>query len=509
MAAQNIKYTDAVRWSNRILFIALAGIFFLTFYPFRFSFTMPPGVANPFLLGSSGKGGLRDDLLNILLFMPFGFGISQKYFEKRRSWASSAITSYISGFFLSYFIEFVQLYIPSRDSGWRDTITNSAGAAAGCLLFKLCGPALVKVATHAENGTAALFSGRRSYFTVPAYFGFWIAVSVGLQMQAGLSNWDPQGLLIVGGDPREGSAACWKGQLYRLEFWSRALQAKSAREIGRAPSAPPDVPAPVASYDFAQPPYRDSKGNLPDLMPAAGSAQVDAHKLVLNGSALLLSTAPLTALIDEVKHNNQFAMRVVCQPSQIEGVDARIVSIASRSGLVNMQIRQEGDELVFRFRSPLSVRHAYLAWRIPEIFTADLTRDIIFSYDGAHLSVYVDGQEIPPAYQLGPGAGLARMIRSIKPREMAGYEQIYYALVFFPGGVLCGLALRANPSTLSKFVWPLGIALAAGLALEAALVMLSGRSFALQDILFALLFSLAGSLWSVSDGTLSRTVTKS
>ena len=66
-------------WSNRILILALAGILFLTLYPFRFNFSRHLArPLFPFSLGGWGKEiGRFDDFLNVLLFMPFGFGFAE------------------------------------------------------------------------------------------------------------------------------------------------------------------------------------------------------------------------------------------------------------------------------------------------------------------------------------------------------------------------------------------------------------------------------------------------
>src|SRR5277367_2207329 len=71
-------------WSNRILLLAIAGILFLTLYPFRFDFhAAVPGGGSPFLLGRSLKAPrLLDVLLNVLLFVPFGFGLAARVRER-------------------------------------------------------------------------------------------------------------------------------------------------------------------------------------------------------------------------------------------------------------------------------------------------------------------------------------------------------------------------------------------------------------------------------------------
>src|ERR1700747_1942243 len=126
----------ASSWSNRILSLAVAGILFLTLYPFRFS--KPPLNGSPFLLVSGGKtNGSLNAFLNILLFVPFGFGLSQKLRHKGKSWVTILPLTILAGAFFSYCIELMQIYIPTRDSGWEDMFTNTTGTVFGYFLFEL------------------------------------------------------------------------------------------------------------------------------------------------------------------------------------------------------------------------------------------------------------------------------------------------------------------------------------------------------------------------------------
>src|SRR5580692_12606945 len=72
-------------WSNRILILATAGILFLTMYPFRLNIHPLANGASPFFLGKSGKSGFVDAMLNILLFVPFGFGLGEMLRERGQS----------------------------------------------------------------------------------------------------------------------------------------------------------------------------------------------------------------------------------------------------------------------------------------------------------------------------------------------------------------------------------------------------------------------------------------
>jgi len=127
-------------WSNRILLAVLAGILFLTLYPFRFAGVANlPGMSSPLFLGGGGKSGRYADFLNILLFIPLGFGLAAILRQHGKSLKTMLFFTPFAAALLSYGIEFLQLYIPARDSGWEDVYTNTIGSAVGCIAFVLCG----------------------------------------------------------------------------------------------------------------------------------------------------------------------------------------------------------------------------------------------------------------------------------------------------------------------------------------------------------------------------------
>ena len=90
-----------------------------------------------FLLGRGANiPSQQSAFLNVLLFIPFGFGLAEKLREKGMSRPSAFLIVFASGAVFSYTIEYLQLFIPTRDSGWEDVITNSSGSAVGFLLFE-------------------------------------------------------------------------------------------------------------------------------------------------------------------------------------------------------------------------------------------------------------------------------------------------------------------------------------------------------------------------------------
>jgi len=335
------------------------------------------------------------------------------------------------------------------------------------------------------------------------YFVLWFTISVPLQRQTRLSNWQPDSLLVVGNAISGQSRSGWRGEVYQLELWDHALPDQFARSLTSEGAVDLVGPAALAEYDFsASPSFQDQRHFLPDLAGAPQTPTLNGAKaVVLDGESWLASRGSVSALVNDFQTTQQFAIRVRCKPAEVAGMDCRIVSIVQASGSVNLEVWQEGAKLVFWFRTPLTGKRSSMAWRIPNIFAIDQARDILVSYDGSELFLYVDGKKDRWAYQLGPGVVLAQFVRRFRASESQRYQYIFYALVFFPAGCIVGFAWRkvaARPIPRSLLM-ALGILLPS-LLFEIILVLWGGQVMSLGNIALWVLIALAGSLWINADG---------
>ncbi|MGA2275400.1 MAG: VanZ family protein [Bryobacteraceae bacterium] len=74
-------------------------------------------------------------LKNIIGFVPFGFCFCARLSVARRV-QRAALTAVVLGALVSLTIEILQAYLPTRDSGMTDIITNTLGTWFGVLLFR-------------------------------------------------------------------------------------------------------------------------------------------------------------------------------------------------------------------------------------------------------------------------------------------------------------------------------------------------------------------------------------
>ena len=500
--ASELQLEDlSYRWSNRILVLALAGILFLTLYPFRFSFHAHlSGNRSPFFLINGMKSsGLFAAFLNVLLFVPFGFGLSLKLRERENSGVKVLLLIMAAGALLSYCIEFLQIFIPTRDSGWEDVFTNTTGSVVGYFFLVLFGGVALSLMSSVERGLDRFLTTYRALWIISLYFAIWFALSVPLQEQSRLSNWIQDCRILIGNGAATHPERVWKGEVSLLQFWDRPL---SAAEIGAQKLSAATESSAVATYVFSgSSPLEDKKRFLPDLrwIPSAPDTP-DVNPLVLTGKSWMISSASVANLVKAFQKARSFSVRLVCTPGEVEGPDKRILSISEENGPTNLSLRQHDGNLVVWFRNPLSARRDELPLAIPDAFVLNQPRDIFVSYDGSKLSVYLDSKRDPRVYELTPGVPLAQLIRHVKTAELEGYTYIYYALVFVPLGVLLGIVVRPVSPWNVMNVLVLAIAFVLpSVCLELLLVRVSGRGVLLGNVLLSVLFALGAALWINSD----------
>jgi hypothetical protein len=484
-------------WSNRILILSLVGIGYLTLFPFQFhagAFRAIHG--NPFFLGNSGKEYFtKDFFLNVLLFVPFGFGVSAQVRKRNGSLLKSFLSALVLGAFASYAVEFMQLYIPERDSGWEDVFSNTTGSVAGFLLFAVVGGSALEFLSRCEGWIEGWLSPRSAAALLIAYFVVGFSISAYLQSETRLSNWDPRCVLFVGNDAS--GHAPWAGKVSLLQIWNRALPEETIRRLAAQESATDENTGLLAHYDFqSSGAFEDRRNFLPPLGWAEAQPQLtEASPPELGAKSWLSTRIPVENLTREIQKTNKFTVRVVCVPESIEKGSGRIVSLSQSADNVNFHLRQRGADLVFYFRNLLTEKRSILAWPLPGVFKGGTVEDIVAVYDGSDAFVYVDGIPAPQNYRLGPGTSLVHALGFVQTIDLGGYVVLYYTLLFLPAGMLVGLAARDWQGQKSSIVWLLLLGwILPSILCEALLVAQTGRRFWPENIAFSLVFGLAGML---------------
>lgn len=470
-------------WSNRFLTLAATGILFLTMYPFEFSHAKPSWHGVPFLLGSHSKaGGAFDVVLNILLFMPYGFAIGTKLLRRGTSRRAILIHTTLAGALFSYAIEFTQLYIPFRDSGWEDVLTNTTGAFLGCVVAFFFGSWIFHHLSSVHQNVQAWTTPRRLTFVLLIYFGVSFTASAFLTQKISLEDWKSDCFLMFGNDPA--GLRPWRGKVVQVQIWSRALPKSVAEQLTSGADAH-EMGNPVVNLDFGG----ENSSNGTNTEPQGGLP------VVTTAASQTLSNY----LVDNVKQANQFSIRAVLLPGP--ATNGWIMSLSGKSGLSDFYMGQLDDDVVFWFRSSVTAEWRNLYWKIPNALSESRVRRVMFSYDGSTLSSYMNGRMIE-ARAVGVQTALASLVRRhLKVNELTGYKDIYYALLFFPPGALLGIAVTPLMwSRRDHFVVTALWVLLPAVVLEWILIRATRAPFSLENAAFAAACTLLGLLWINSDG---------
>jgi VanZ family protein len=104
------------------------------YWPARFQ-TLRPELLKPFWKEYDGNLDYWvDAVLNVMAFVPLGLFLCG-YLQSRGDMTRPLLMTVIAGFLVSLTIELGQYYLPLRNSGTTDLITNTTGATVGGLVF--------------------------------------------------------------------------------------------------------------------------------------------------------------------------------------------------------------------------------------------------------------------------------------------------------------------------------------------------------------------------------------
>ncbi|MCA9866688.1 MAG: VanZ family protein [Anaerolineae bacterium] len=405
------------RWVVVVSLLALATILYLRLIPF--SFVWPGHV--PFDRITWQPLNLRDAPLNVLLFVPFGFGISGVLARRgRRSGIGSR--ALLGGLALSVMLETTQMFIPERVPSLADVMANGIGALLGYGFYRAWemgfGRALDRYATRRN-----LLLGLAVYALGAGLLTAYLYRSVHL------SNWDASFPLVVGNEAV--GKRQWSGRVERLEL-----------AVGRL-----DNPQYVARYDFmGEGPFADAGGGpTPSLDWRDGPATPQTGAGVQVGPGEWLATdVPFSDFITAARGFNSFTIRatVASDDPQQRG-PARIVSVSADAERRNVTIGQEKDALIIRLRTPTGGENGQKPEiLLPGVFGDGRPRQLVITYDAPMLQVSVDDDEytlsLAPGAAFFPGFQTANRWPVTLGDNPRRYDWAYWAIVIGLGVLLFG-----------------------------------------------------------------------
>lgn len=450
----------------------------LTAFDFRFRPLTLQSYLEGFILGPSS---FLDFPRNILLFMPFGFGLAALL--SRRAWPAKRIWWMVglAGFLLTWSVESLQLFLPGRTPSLSDMLSNTLGALAGTAVYQLW-----QQRTAVSQRLAAALSSLR-FVTVSLLIYtialFLLALLLGASTHFG--TWQPDYALLIGNE--RGGKRPWRGDVHDVAFFDRALSATEAAALLHSADVNIVTDAELLAYYplAGSAPFADETGRQPALIWRPDSQVADAARQI-DGRHWLQSETTVFNLIHSLQNTSEVTIFLTAATAAVDqGGPARIVSISESPLLRNLTVGQDKDDLVLRLNTPVAGENGdALEMHFPEQFRDTSPMRMVITFDGLSARLYSPTTTEPQTIEVIPGPAFYRYLNSYLPHNWQidsdpfaawFYRLLFYFLWLLPAGLLLASAWRQNWRMPAKGFVTLWMLLIVPLLLELGLVYRSAQ----------------------------------
>jgi VanZ family protein len=470
-------------------------IFIATLFPFNFS---AKDISLGLIIKSLDRPSfLKDVLANILLFFPFGFGLAGVSQHRQLRKITALILVLAASASFSFLMEALQVFLPSRSPTLTDIQANSLGGFLGFLVFQLFSSTIL-------GGSNKYFSLKRLTIIFISYATISFIISFALLNYNNLSNWDRSFALLLG---NEGTGdRPWNGSISELLIADRAIAEKEVERIFSGVLASDAIEdSMLAFYQLkGKGSYRDRVGNSPELSwhKQPLETQDRTEGIFLNSSHWLETVTPATSITDRLRETCQFSLITKLATAEpIQTGPARIISLSEDGYHRNFTLGQEGNDLVFRLRTPITGKNATQPEIIvPGIFIDTKLHHSIVTYNGSELRFYIDRFKPFYSVELNPSLAFFQKIsllnnewkvrlnrHAIKP-----FKFFYYGIIFIPLGILLGtIAIISRGKFVSHALLIGGEILLTSWIFESLLAKTIKRSFLFENMLLIIVIMFA------------------
>lgn len=476
------------RWAHRAPLFAVVFVTVATLFPYQF---LPHETAHRrtvfFLLWlTPHPTNLRDFLENVLLFVPLGFGFASWAVAKewRRLWG--ALAALVGAAAFSSLLEFLQVFLPTRTAEWWDVIANSIGTVLGFLIFQIVGERISSYASALEDKIERTFTSRRIAASFVVYSSLMLFCSARLQQATNLTQWHQGDTLFVGNDATDSHP--WHGRILHLEMadgvvspdYFSATGNAAGRSFNKQASEDPHV-----VLDLSARGDQTEENNSQEEGPRQSA---EGQAAVHIGMDSIRARIPATAIVNDLKKTNRFALRVLCIPSEAAVRSfGTIVSLSSDPRHPDFFLHEERERWVVGIHSALGGKTQDWDLQFSNIPTHGEPVEFSITYDGSELVASVNGEQSTQRLSLNPGASLVRRFKGVGTLNVHGYGLVYDGIVFVPLGFLLALATRnsAYRSHRRQAIVVLGFLLPP-IALEVVLTLVSRRPFRAENVILGI-----------------------
>jgi len=246
-----------------------------------------------------------------------------------------------------------------------------------------------------------------------------------------------------------------------LVLLDRAVDATSAARLlaGETPLALRD--AFVASYPLTTADnLADATNTLARLVwQGTSTSPENSNAVVLDNDSWLSTERAVAPLARRINKSGQFTVALTLGTKDITQTGpARILTVSLNPYMRNLTLGQERSSLILRVRTRYSGENGTLPeLQIPEVLVDTKPQRILISYDGMAADFYTSDKAEIRHFAFGPEVAFAVILKKILTASKAwkihtsdfsflSASALFYLVIFFPLGVLLGVAVRLNLS---------------------------------------------------------------
>jgi glycopeptide antibiotics resistance protein len=415
-------------------------------YPFEFSdrtssfdLEFPWGFLKAVLVPIKNVG-LSDFLQNIAYFVPWGAIYYIFTASPNRRPRTLVLSAALVGAIVSIAIEICQIFF-SRYPSVFDVLANTLGAGMGALL---CAFSPIDVRRIVARSLAR---AEQSQLLLPAALLLGILpllISVSKFPWTDFHNWDRGFTLQIANEASLDRP--WLGRIYLVAIYDRALAPEEIARNYRLGASNEAIGSRVSRGLIAL--YTFTEGHGAEVSDVSGyrrpldlTLSPSSHFRWLghgNGleviqPAVLTSGRPAEKLYDALNTSSELSVEVWMTPANVEQKGpARIVSLSRNPVARNFTVGQDGADIDFRLRTPVSgtngttvnlrTRNGFLA---PEQF------HVVATYRGGVEKLFVNGREHPDKVDLRKPDIIIAFGTKNNPVAQMAYSFFYFFPVSF------------------------------------------------------------------------------
>lgn len=369
------------------------------------------------LTKSSSKS---DIILNLLLFIPFGFGLCGCLKTRNINYKKSLFLVAIASLLFSLIVEFLQFFLPGRTSTPIDLLTNTLSGVSGGFIYQYWGQLILSQFNLFLNQIKRLISIPSLTLLFLFYFIVTLLLSLPLQNTSylwSLQNWNTDFPLILGNELTGDRP--WNGEIEQFCLINKIASNADIKQVFTS-----ENPCNIFS---------------------------NQQGIVFDDNPIYSSPISITQLNQKVSQTSELILAVKLSTANLNQTGpARILSISKDLFQRNLTLGQWRSHLSIRIRNTVTGKNGNQPELIiPNVFSDLKKHTVLLIYNPFNILVFVDN--IRQSYQLLLTPEMA-WFWQLSPVQQGSihlnawnlrfYKFLYYCLIFCPLGVCLRLIIK-------------------------------------------------------------------